>query len=152
MLYGIIIYLISFFVISNQDFFKINADSENKYKNLNLSAEQSKMYGQKIQKFMNENNPHLNADFNLTQLSESTVIPTHLLSYVFNETFELKFTDSVNKKRIVEAKIQLHDKKNDHLKIASVAHSVGFNSLSAFNSDFRKFAGSTPSRFKEEAN
>lgn len=152
MLYGIIVYIISFFVLTNQDFFKKNkVEIESKYKNLNLTPDQCESYQQKIEKSIKDEKPYLNPDFNLSQLSETTMIPTHILSYVFNEAFGMKFTDYVNDQRILEAKIRLTDKKYAHLKIASIAHDSGFNSLSAFNAAFKKFSGNTPSQYRGQA-
>ncbi|MEE8622193.1 MAG: helix-turn-helix domain-containing protein, partial [Syntrophobacteria bacterium] len=43
----------------------------------------------------------------------------------------------------------LTDPANQDLTILAIAYDVGFNSKSAFNTAFRKYAEMTPSQFRE---
>ena len=54
----------------------------------------------------------------------------------------------IGKYRVDEAKILLANDKT--VKISDVAYEVGYNSLSAFNTAFKKATGLTPSKFRNE--
>jgi AraC-like DNA-binding protein len=59
------------------------------------------------------------------------------------------FKEYINKYRILHAKEMLSDPKFSALSIAAIAYDCGFNSLSSFNSAFKKITGKTPSSFKK---
>lgn len=98
---------------------------------------------------MQREKPYLKNDFSLTELSQLTFIPKHLLSRFFSESMKKSFTDYTNEYRIVEAKKMLSDPKYANFKISFVAYEVGFNSISTFNTAFKKKENISPSQFKK---
>ena len=146
--YSMVIYFISFVMFSNQEIFTPLGDKK-KYKNINLSADQIEKHREKVEGVMDDEKPYLDSDFSLTELSQITAIPKHLLSRFFSESMNQNFTDFTNGYRIRRAKELLIDPAYQNHKIAFIAYDCGFNSLSSFNSAFKKLTGTSPSEFKK---
>ncbi len=146
-LYSVVIYVLSFYALRHQDIFK---KKSSKYSNLKLSRSQLSQYKEKILSAMDQSKPYLDADFTLTKLSELVAIPSHILSHVINDEIKTNYSEFINSYRIAEARERLEDPGNNHLKIASVAYDCGFNSMSAFNTAFKKIAGTTPSQYRNK--
>lgn len=91
----------------------------------------------------------LETDLSLPTLSRRLGKSTQQISSAINQYAKRNFNDFVNHYRIEHAKRLLSDPKSDRYTISSIAFDVGFNSLSSFNSAFRKFEGITPSNFRE---
>lgn len=89
-------------------------------------------------------------DTNLTlpKLAEKMNIQAYLLSQIINENYGQNFSDFINFYRIEEAKILLNSPIYKDQKIASIAYDCGFNTLSAFNTAFKKFTNTTPSQYR----
>ncbi len=148
--YSIVIYFISFVMFSNQEIFTPLGDKR-KYKNINLSPDQIEKHREKVEGVMINEKPYLDSDFSLTELSQITSVPKHLLSRFFSESMNQSFTDFTNGYRIQRAKELLVDPAFQNHKIAFIAYDCGFNSLSSFNSAFKKLTGISPSEFKKTA-
>lgn len=115
---------------------KIEKDEEEDIINrLNEKMEKEKLY--------------LNNELSLPLLAEKIEVPLYLLSKVLNERLQKNFSEFVNNYRINEAKIKLLDERFAHLNIAAIAYDCGFNSLSTFNTFFKKITNTTPSRYKK---
>ena len=97
---------------------------------------------------MRQKKPWLENDLRLPKLAKIVGTPTHHLSQVINEQFNLNFFDFVNKYRIEEAKKLILDEKTKHFTFLRIAYDVGFNNKTSFNSAFRKHAGMTPTEFR----
>ena len=148
-IYSIAAYIISFILFSNPDIFTPVGDKR-KYKNINLSSEQIANHRDKIERTISEEKPYLNSGFSLTELSDLTSIPKHLLSRYFSENLNQSFTDFTNGYRIERAKELLSNPSYSNHKIAFIAYECGFNSLSSFNAAFRKKVEMSPSEFKKQ--
>ncbi|MEP2671535.1 MAG: helix-turn-helix domain-containing protein [Cyclobacteriaceae bacterium] len=147
-IHSLLIYVISFLVLKNNNVF--NLDKKKKYTNLNLTPEEVERFKQKIVQVMEKQKPYLQTNFSLSQCAELTGIPGHILSYVLSESLKQNFLHFVNTYRIEEAKVALLDSRKQHLSIAGIAIDCGFNSLSSFNTAFKKFTGTTPSNYKKK--
>ena len=44
----------------------------------------------------------------------------------------------------------IRDPAQEQMTLLAIAHEVGFNSKSAFNTAFKKHTGTTPSQFKKD--
>lgn len=146
--YSLSIYLISFVLFSNQEIFTPVGDKK-KYKNINLSQDQIDKHHQRVTDVMLDQQPYLDSEFSLTELSQLTTIPKHLLSRFFSASLKQSFTDYTNSYRIEKAKELLLDPNYANHKIAFIAYECGFNSLSSFNSAFKKLSGMSPSEFRK---
>ena len=70
--------------------------------------------------------------------------PTHL-SEKFKQVTGTKFVDYVAQRRFEHARKLL---ENVDLRVSEIAFAVGFQSLSQFNRVFRKFAGESPTQYR----
>ncbi|MEP1035390.1 helix-turn-helix transcriptional regulator [Ekhidna sp.] len=148
-LYAFVIYLISFIIFSNRKIFTPLGDKK-KYKNINLTPDQIAHHKTRIERVMTEQKPYLSSDFSLSELSQLTSIPKHLLSRFFSENLNQSFTDFTNSFRVSKAKDLLIDKKFRNHKIAFIAYECGFNSLSSFNAAFKKIVENSPSEYRKK--
>lgn len=148
LVYAGVIYLISFILFSNQEIFTPFGDKK-KYKNINLTPDQIAHHRVRIERVMKDEKPYLNSNFSLSELSQLTSIPKHLLSRYFSESLNQSFSEFTNSFRISRAMELLLDMKFRNHKIAIIAYECGFNSLSSFNSAFKKMASKSPSEYRK---
>lgn len=102
---------------------------------------------EKLERFMRENKPYLDANLSMADLAAALDMPKHELSRVINSTFGRNFFDYVNGYRIQEFVLIHNDPGSAHLSLLGLAYQAGFNSKSAFNRAFRKEKGESPSTF-----
>ena len=93
--------------------------------------------------------PYLESELTLQRLASILAVSPHHLSQAINQKLNRNFHQLVNHYRIEEAKTMLLSKEHRYLNIAAVAFEVGFNSLSAFNTAFKKHVRMTPSQFRK---
>lgn len=105
---------------------------------------------QRLTSFMEEKRLFLDNHLSIQQLADATGMTLHELSRLINEGFKQNFYDFVNSYRVEEAKRKLSDPLFSPYTILAIAEESGFNSKSAFNSAFRKFAGMTPREFRAQ--
>ena len=104
---------------------------------------------QEIIKVMLEEELFLDSKLTLKRLCEKLEINVNYLSQCINVEFGLSFNDYINSLRIETVKQKLLDPKNDAYKISYLAYSSGFESISSFNTAFKKFTGLTPKEFRK---
>jgi AraC-like DNA-binding protein len=94
------------------------------------------------------NNDKILADntISLSRLAKKLNTSNHTLSQTINESERKTFFELLGTHRINEAKILL--KKFKSRKVSDIAFEVGYNSLSAFNSAFKKESGLTPTIYR----
>lgn len=102
----------------------------------------------KLNLFMLNHQPFLNPDFTIQQLANQTQIDTREISSIINHHLNQNFYEFVNQYRIEEAKKVLL--KNRELTILEVLYSVGFNSKSTFNTQFKKTTKLTPTEYRRK--
>ncbi len=146
-LYSIVAYAISFIVIKNGYIEKINYT---KYKNTPVSDNQSDQIYSKVLHMMNEEKEYRNAALTLKSLCSSLNVSTQVLSMVINQKSQQNFNSFINGFRITEATHLLKEEKYDHQTVAAIAFGVGFNSISSFNTAFKKQIGKTPLSYRKE--
>ncbi len=121
-----------------------------KYKKSTLTSSQGAEIRDKLVESLDVFKVYLTEDLSLPALASELSVSVHHLSQVINEHFKMNFFELINSRRIDEAKMLILDKENS-VTIVKIAFDVGFNSLSAFNSAFKRFTGKTPSQFKAES-
>jgi AraC-like DNA-binding protein len=155
---SVFIILIGYFGLKQKEIF-IHHSNQNieyitepktKYAGMPLKDTDAEQYVSKIKHFMSTQKPYLDANLTLAQLATNLQIPSHILSRVINERFELNFFDFINQYRIEEVKAKISEPKYDNLSLLGIAFESGFNTKSAFNRVFKKIVGMTPSEYKNE--
>lgn len=152
--YDLLFIYIMFFIFFNYIYYKgfsqpeifAGIESKPKYISSNLAKAQAEEYLEVLQNFMAKEKPYLKAELTLKELSEMVSISQRHLSQIINENLHENFYDFIGKYRIEEAKQLLSE--NGNKTILEILYSVGFNSKSSFNSAFKKFTGTTPTRYK----
>lgn len=101
----------------------------------------------KLLKYMEQHQPYLDSEINLSTLSTQLNVKPEFLSSIINSELDQNFFDFINKYRIEEFKIQVTRQENKHLSIIGVAYDCGFNSKAAFYRAFNKFEGMSPTAY-----
>ncbi|MBO6647973.1 MAG: AraC family transcriptional regulator [Balneolaceae bacterium] len=128
----------------------IKSSGAKKYERSGLTLLKAEEYKKELLDYMENENPHLNPEITLSDLSEALSIPNNHLSQVINQKFDKNFFDFVNGYRIEEAKEWLSDSERSKETMLMIAFESGFKSKSTFNNAFKKHEGITPSQYKKE--
>lgn len=147
-LYSIVAYTISFIVIKNGYIEKINYT---KYQTTSTSDKQADEIFSRVLHLIKEEEKYKSPDVTLKSLSQSLNVSTQVLSMVVNQKSRQNFNSFINNFRIAEATRLFREKKYNHLTIAAIAFDVGFNSISSFNTAFKKQTGKTPLAYRNES-
>lgn len=146
-IYAIFIYIIAFYGIVNHRIFD-KVKTTLKYSNININAEEFSYYKAQIENIMENEEPYLEPNFSLQDLSKKISLPSYLTSHIINKGYDTNFSDYINSYRIDVARSKLNSTSYKNIKIAEIAYECGFNSLSSFNTSFKKLTGITPSEYK----
>lgn len=102
-----------------------------------------------IERAMLEDRVYLTPDLTLEQLATSANLPPRTTSTIINRHFNMSFFDFVNYHRVEAAKALLIAEPDK--SVLEISELAGFNSKSAFNRFFKKFAGVTPTEFRKNS-
>lgn len=105
------------------------------------------LIGQKTERCMAGNQPYLNRDFNMIQLSVLINIPVHHLTWYFREIKKRSFTDFRNELRIRHAQVLIKEGRTNGMTLEAIGMMSGFLSRNAFLTAFKKVEGLTPSEY-----
>ena len=144
-LYSVVAYSISFVVIRNRFIDKVDHE---KYKSTQIPENLSEEIYSRIQKLMAEEKAFKNPDLTLKFLSEQFHQSPQIISMVINQKSGKNFNAFINHYRIEEATKHFRDSKFEHYTISAIALESGFNSISSFNTAFKKYTGLTPLAFR----
>ncbi len=146
-IYSVVAYVTSFIVIQRG---YINALDQQKYKTTPISEEQIGQTFEKIVKIIDDEKQFRNVDISLKSLSERLNVSTQIISLVINQKSGSNFNSFINHYRIKEAIRLIDDITFRNRTIASIAMEVGFNSISSFNTAFKKETGKTPQAYRQQ--
>jgi AraC-like DNA-binding protein len=121
-----------------------------KYERSGLTKEKAQSLHEKLIHLMETEKPFTDSMLKLDRLAQMASTNPNYLSQVINEERRQNFYDFVNGYRIEEAKKMIRDPSQEQMTLLAIAHEVGFNSKSAFNTAFKKHTGTTPSQFKKD--
>ena len=125
-------------------------EPKTKYAGIFLKESDIEHYVNKLKHSMATKKPYLQADLSLHELANNLEIPSHHLSRIINEQFDVNFFDFVNQYRIEEVKSRIGKPEFDNISLLGIAFDSGFNTKSAFNRVFKKMTGFTPSEYKNK--
>jgi AraC-like DNA-binding protein len=144
-LFSLLIYFLGFLGLKQGALFTREA----KYQRSAYSTAQLDACFSELQRRFTETRPFKDPALTLPRLAVQLGISANLLSEAINTKAGLNFTDFINRYRIQEAQTLLRSPAYEHQKIAAIAFETGFNSLSVFNTAFRKFTSQTPSSYRK---
>lgn len=144
-LYSVLIYF-SLILIINKGYV-INTTNA-KYQKTGLKTDENERIFNSLKQLLETESIYRDNTISLAKLAKRINTSTHSLSQVINEGFQLTFFELIGHYRIEKAKELLITAPNT--KVSEIAFDVGYNSLSAFNTAFKKSTGLTPSKFRNE--
>ena len=144
---GIIIFF-SVWALKNPSLFKMPKE---KYGNSSLDVKRATEIIKNLKSYLETEKPYLNPSLTLSQVGEQLQISTKDLSQAINQTEKLNYSQFIAQYRIAEAKKLLVSPKHKDFTIAAIAYDCGFNSISSFNTTFKKVAKITPLEFQKTA-
>jgi len=121
-----------------------------RYRSSGISAEDALKYKAMILDYVSKNELYKDHNITLGKFAKNLSLTPHVVSQVINEQLSCNFNDFINSYRVEEAKRMLNDPAMKNITVASIAYDSGFNTLSAFNTAFKKFTGLTPSQFRNK--
>jgi AraC-like DNA-binding protein len=120
-----------------------------KYRKSLLTEEQAAAILGQLSATMETERPFLDPELALPGLSSKLGVSPNQLSQVINGKLNKTFFDYINEHRVEEAKKLLLAPQSRHLSILGIAMDAGFNSKNAFYSAFKKYAGTTPAKYRD---
>lgn len=147
--YSILSYSVLFVELRTRKITALNNPAA-RYKASGLTAYDAARYKSVILEHISRNELYKDHNITLGKFSKGISITPHIVSQVINEQLCCNFNDFINSYRVEEAKKMLKDTGMKNYTVASIAYDCGFNTLSAFNTAFRKFTGVTPSQFRSK--
>ena len=110
-------------------------------------TEQAALF-QRAQETVSAEKLYLDADLTLGALADRVGAPARDLSQAINGAGKLSYFEFINRARIDEAQRRLKEKPA--ARTIDIAFECGFNSKSAFHSAFKKYAGCTPTQWRDQ--
>ncbi|WP_303409535.1 helix-turn-helix domain-containing protein [Pontibacter coccineus] len=145
-LYSVIAYGVSYVVIQKG---YIGALDTAKYKTTPLpEAEVNQIY-EEVKALLEEQELYKNPDLSLSTFSKALKVSPQKISMAINSKSGSNFNGFVNQHRIRHAQALLQTGQGSELTIAAIAFEVGFNSLTSFNTAFKKQLHETPSAYRK---
>lgn len=123
-----------------------------KYANSNLDEQAIKVYYQKLKEIMERDKVYLDTELTLSKLSKLVGISSKQLSQIINQTKRANYSQYIMRYRVNEAKKLLKDPEYRDYKISTIAYDSGFNSISSFNTAFKKITNTTAAQYRNKEN
>jgi AraC-like DNA-binding protein len=99
---------------------------------------------------MKENQPYLEPEINLSELSGQLSVTPEYLSGILYSKLNSNFFDFINQYRIDTFKKLSIDQQKQNLTLLGIAYECGFNSKATFNRVFKKRTGLTPGEYARQ--
>ncbi|MDR6982059.1 AraC-like DNA-binding protein [Rheinheimera pacifica] len=122
---------------------------QNRYQDKKIPEDDAAAILARLTPLMTGEQLFLNPNLTLAQLAKRLGTNTSRLSQFINDNLNMSFTHYLNEKRIEYAKSLLLS--DGSLSAEYVADVSGYNSLSTFYAAFKKFTGTTPAKFRQQA-
>ncbi len=127
-----------------------HSKDKQKYQNSTLTESAKSIIVANIERGFIAEKQFLREGLTLADLASTLQITPHHLSQILNDHYEKNFFTFVNELRVTEAIQSLENRDKNHLTISAIALECGFNSISSFNTSFKRFAKCTPSSYRNQ--
>jgi AraC-like DNA-binding protein len=102
----------------------------------------------RLEQLLHSKRPYLDPDLSLSQLAALLDASTRHVSQLINTRYGMNFPAFMNYCRIQRASQQLNAPNFAHVPIKSIMYESGFKSKSAFNREFQRHLGVSPSEYR----
>ena len=123
-----------------------------RYERSGLQKELADKIHQDLEQLVQSEKVFKKEELSLAQLARLLGIHPNYLSQVINSYEHKSFYDYINTLRVEEFKTQVLLPENSRYTLLSLAFECGFNSKTAFNRNFKKITGLSPSEYLKEVN
>lgn len=130
---------------------RINSEPDEKYINSNLSDTQKTEIIQNFEKLILVTKKYTDQELTLESVAKTMKVSRTYLSQAINAFYGHSFSAVVTENRIQLAKKYLLSSTYENYSIKGVAETVGYKSVSSFNTAFKKITGLTPSYYRKNA-
>lgn len=154
-----LIFWITYLLVSSPDVFtvqreipmlKLVTSAATKYANSGLRNEEQQSILAALKHAIDKEQIFLQPDITIDHVAQKLAVSKHHLSQVINQNFGHSFTELVGNWRLDEAQRRLLSPAHRGEKISAIAFDLGFNSVSVFNTAFKRRFKTTPSAFRSE--
>lgn len=123
---------------------------QKKYSTSALTEDRAQSIQKRLLELMERDKIFLDPDLTLKKLASQLQVHPNYLSQIINESLKQSSNDFINRYRIEHVKERLLDEEDAQKTILDIALESGFYSKSVFNTAFKKFTGTTPSKFRKK--
>lgn len=121
-----------------------------KYRGNMLTTDSKNTHLHQLNAYIKKHKPYLIPEMSIETMAKESSINIRVLSQIINETFHNNFKGYLNELRLKECIKQLSDPSNKKT-VLEILYESGFNSKSAFYSEFKKHTGLTPQEFRSKS-
>ena len=146
-LYSVIAYCLSFIAIKRG--YLSHTDAV-KYRTTPMAEAEIDSVFADLKLLVTEEELYKNPGLTLALLSKRLKVSPQKISMAINTRFGANFNGFINHYRTEHAQVLMKEEKFKNHTIAAIAFEVGFNSLTSFNTAFKKETGKTPSAWRKE--
>ena len=150
LIFGVQIYIVSFYNLKHPEIFKIPypSDDKNELKKKNaLDEKEISKIRNLVDTFFEEDKGYRRPELSLLILAKDINTTTNKLSWVLNNSYKKTFYELVNEYRVADFSQKIKDNQHKEFTLISLAHDVGFNSKSTFYKAFKEITEMTPTAY-----
>ena len=125
--------------------------SKIKYEKSGLKLEDLEAIHIKLKLLMLQEKLYKNPELTLAEISQKLSVHPNVLSQVINSIEQKNLYDYVNQQRVDEFKRLVLLPENQKFTLLSLAYECGYNSKTAFNRNFKKETGLSPTAYLKQA-
>lgn len=148
----IILFAMAFIFIQHPAFLREAVSVVNlpKYRTSPLDEDKKNTYHQRLLALMEQEKAYRDSELRLEDVAAKLEVSPYYLSQILSEKQGQNFYEFINVYRVKEAQELIESPRNDHKTLLALGLEAGFNSKTSFNRAFKKYAGMTPSEYKEQ--
>ncbi len=150
LIFGVQIYLVSFYNLKFPEIFKIPYPSEDKKSNnkkKKLDEDEIREIQNLVKAYFEVEGGYRRPELSLSILANEINTTTNKLSWVLNNIYGKTFYELVNEYRVENFLQRINQNKHKELTLLAIAVEVGFNSKSTFYKAFKAITKMTPSEY-----
>ncbi|MFM9987939.1 helix-turn-helix domain-containing protein [Flavobacterium sp.] len=132
---------------------KIDVQSEKiKYEKSKINSDEVSAIQKKLNVLIQTEKTYTDPELTLSDLAQKISVHPNTLSQIINSVEQKNFYEYINDLRVEEFKKLIAVPENQKFTLLSLAFESGYNSKTAFNRNFKKNTGHSPSDYLKQMN